>query len=228
ADRSAAGQRPLRRRAARGAGTAAKMTATYDVLAVDGHELTGDPAAAGDKTYGRQAEVEALARTLASGKSAVLLGPPGVGKTAVVGKLLHYLHAGRLAALKDISIHEISTAGLCSDTRYTGMQEDKIQGLVQHARRDRWMYVPDLWNLPTAGSYDTNPRGIYDLMRPAVEAGRLIVFGECGEGRWDKLCRAFPTLGRDFTPLLVSETSEAETREILSHTAAQLGQLATF
>jgi ATP-dependent Clp protease ATP-binding subunit ClpC len=199
-----------------------------DVLARDGHDLTADPAAAGDKTYGRQVEVEALARTLASGKSAVLLGPPGVGKTAIVGKLLYYLRAGRLPTLKETKIFEISTAGLCSDTRYTGMQEDKIQALVAHSSSQRWMYVPDLWNLPTAGSYDTNPRGIYDLMRPAVEAGRLILFGECSEGRWDKLCRAFPTLGRDFTPVRVAETSETETREILNHTAAQLGQLATF
>jgi ATP-dependent Clp protease ATP-binding subunit ClpC len=204
------------------------MTTYPDVLARDGHDLTQDAAAAGDKTYGRQAEVEALARTLASGKSAVLLGPPGVGKTAVVGKLLHYLRSGRLATLKDTTIYEISTVGLCSDTRYTGMQEDKIQALVAHASPQRWMYVPDLWNLPTAGSYDTNPRGIYDLMRPAIEAGRVIVFGECSEGRWDKLCRAFPTLARDFTPLKVAETSEAETREILSHTAAHVGHLAAF
>src|SRR5579859_1234461 len=150
-----------------------------DVLDRDGRELTADPVAAGDKTYGRQTEVEALARTLASGKSAVLLGPPGVGKTAIVGKLLHYLRAGRLPALKATKIFEISTAGLCSDTRYTGMQEDKIQGLMQHSSPERWVYVPDLWNLPTAGSYESNPRGIYDLMRPAIEAGRLIVFGEC-------------------------------------------------
>jgi ATP-dependent Clp protease ATP-binding subunit ClpC len=196
---------------------------TYiDVLARDGHELTADPSFAADKTYGRQAEVEALARTLANGKSAVLLGPPGVGKTAIVGKLLHYLRFGRLPTLKDTQIFEISTVGLCSDTRYTGMQEDKIQALVAHSSPQRWMYVPDLWNLPTAGSYDTNPRGIYDLMRPAIEAGRLILFGECSEGRWDKLCRAFPTLARDFTALKVTETSEAETREILNHTAAHL------
>src|SRR4051812_46741202 len=104
-----------------------------DVLARDGHELTADPAAAGDKTYGRSAEAEALARTLASGKSAVLVGPPGVGKTAIVGKLLHYLRAGRLPTLKDTKIFEMSTVGLCSDTRYTGMQEDKIQALVAHS-----------------------------------------------------------------------------------------------
>jgi ATP-dependent Clp protease ATP-binding subunit ClpC len=202
---------------------------TYrDVLASDGRDLTADPGAAGDKTYGRSAETEALARTLASGKSAVLLGPPGVGKTAIVRKLLHYLKSGRLPSLKSTHIFEISTVGLCSDTRYTGMQEDKIQALLAHATAERWMYVPDLWNLPTAGSYDTHPRGIYDLMRPGIESGRLLVFGECTDGRWEKLCRSFPTLVRDFTTIPVAETSDEETREIIMRTAADLSALAGF
>jgi ATP-dependent Clp protease ATP-binding subunit ClpC len=199
-----------------------------DVLASDGRDLTADPGAAGDKTYGRSAEAEALARTLASGKSAVLLGPPGVGKTAIVRKLLHYLKSGRLPSQKSTHIFEISTVGLCSDTRYTGMQEDKIQALLQHATAERWMYVPDLWNLPTAGSYDTHPRGIYDLMRPGIESGRLLIFGECTDGRWERLCRSFPTLVRDFTAIPVAETSDEETREIIVRTAADLGQLASF
>jgi MoxR-like ATPase len=72
-------------------------------------ELTGDPHAAGDKTFGRKREVEALARLLANAKSVVLLGPHGVGKTAIVQKLLSYLSAGRLPELAGASVYEVST-----------------------------------------------------------------------------------------------------------------------
>src|SRR5262249_52778424 len=78
------------------------------------------------------------------------------------------------------------------------------------------------------GSYETNPRGIYDLMRPGIEAHRLILFGEMSVGRWEKLCREHPSLARDFVTIPVDETSEAETREILWRAAGDLGAMVTF
>jgi ATP-dependent Clp protease ATP-binding subunit ClpA len=108
-----------------------------DLLERDGRELTSDRASALPKTYGRKDEVFALARALAGKKSVVLLGPHGVGKTAILKKLLYYLHDGRLPELAGAKVFEISTVGLCADTRYTGMQEDKIRSLLAAARPDR-------------------------------------------------------------------------------------------
>ncbi len=199
-----------------------------DVLEREGRNLTQDQAALAPKTYGRNDEVEALARALAGRKSSVLLGPPGVGKTAIVKKLLHYLREGRLAVLAGASVFEISTAGLCSGTRYTGQQEEKIASLLRHAKPDRLIYVPDLWNITQAGSYESNPRGIYDLMRPGIEAETLVLFGEMSAGRWEKLCRESPNLERDFATLTVAPTTEEETRELLLRTAADLGTNVMF
>jgi len=196
--------------------------ATFDVVAQDGREISADPSAAGEKTFGRQDEVQALARTLASGRSAVLVGSSGVGKTAVVQKLLSYLRDGRLPELVETKIYEISTVGLCADTRFTGQQEGRIRSLLAHASRKRLHYVPDVWNLPYAGSYSTNPRGIYDLMRPGIEQGRLVIFGEVTPGRWDKLAREHPILLRDFVALAVPEPSEEETRDLLMRVAADI------
>jgi ATP-dependent Clp protease ATP-binding subunit ClpC len=199
-----------------------------DVLEREGRNLTADKAALAPKTYGRGAEVEALARALAGRKSTVLLGPPGVGKTAIVKKLLHYLREGRLPVLSGSTVFEISTAGLCSGTRYTGQQEEKIASLLRHARPDRLVYVPDLWNITQAGSYESNPRGIYDLMRPGIESETLVLFGEMSAGRWEKLCREHPMLERDFATISVAPTSEDETRELLIRTAADLGANVMF
>ena len=181
-----------------------------DILERYGRELTSDPLATGDKTYGRAVELDALARALAGHKSAVLLGPPGVGKTAILRKFLYYLKAGRLPHLTGTRLYEISTAGLCADTGYTGEMESKMRALLHRATPERAAYIADLWNLPTAGSYESNPRGIYDLLRPGIESGRLLLIGEMGEGRWERLCRKHPTLVRDFTTIEVRETDEED------------------
>ncbi|HSQ64493.1 MAG TPA: AAA family ATPase, partial [Polyangiaceae bacterium] len=196
--------------------------ASFDVVAQEGRELTADPKATGEKTFGRQEEVRALARTLASGRSAVLVGPSGVGKTAVVQKLLSYLAEGRLPELAGAKIYEISTVGLCADTRFTGQQEGRIRAMLAHASRKRLHYIPDVWNLPYAGSYSTNPRGIYDLMRPGIEQGKLVLFGEATPGRWDKLTREHPVLLRDFVAIAVPETTEEQTRDLLMRVAADI------
>jgi len=192
-----------------------------DVLAREGRNLTAETTAGATRVYGREEEVEALARALAGRKSAVLLGPPGVGKTSVVKKLVALIALGKIPALSTASVWEIATTGLVSGTRYTGMQEEKIAALLRHATPERLVYISDLWNIAAAGSYDTNPRGVYDLMRPGIEAERLVVFGEMSAGRWERLCRDFPMLERDFATITVEPTDEEETREILQRVAGE-------
>ncbi len=198
-----------------------------DVLEREGQNLTAEPHPA-SSTYGRSAEVEALACALAGRKSAVLLGPPGVGKTAIVRKLVASVAQGAIPALRGASIWEIATTGLVAGTRYSGMQEEKIASLLKSARPDRILYVSDLWNITVAGSYDTNPRGVYDLIRPGIEAERLVLFGEMSTGRWEKLCREFPFLERDFATITIDPTDEDETKEILTRVAAELGPELVF
>ena len=106
------------------------MTDDIDLLATEGRDLTADPVATGEKTYGRKDETTALARSLAQGRSVVLLGPAGVGKTAVVRKLLSYMREQRIPELDGSRVFEISTVGLCADTRYTGQQETRIRALL--------------------------------------------------------------------------------------------------
>ncbi len=201
------------------------MTEDIDIIASEARDLTADPAATGEKTFGRKDEVQALARTLASGKSAVLVGPTGVGKTAIVQKLLAYLAEARLPELAHAKIYEISTVGLCSDTRFTGQQEERIRAMLAHATRRRLHYIPDIWNLPYAGSYSTNPRGIYDLMRPGIEQGKLVLFGEVHAGPLGQARRASTRRSlRDF--VAHRDRGADRGRDARAHDARRRGHLA--
>ncbi|MFO0546891.1 MAG: AAA family ATPase [Polyangiaceae bacterium] len=201
---------------------------SVDVLAREGRLLSGEVAATAAPTYGRSLEVEALAMALTGRKSAVLLGPAGVGKTSVIRKLVHDVAAGRYPSLAGTTFWEIATTGLVSGTRYTGMQEEKIAALLRDATPDRVLVVSDLWNITSAGSYDTNPRGVYDLMRPGIESEKLVLVGEMTVGRWEKLCHQFPILERDFATITVEPTGDDETRDLLGRVAVDLGPGAAF
>ncbi|CAN5360110.1 hypothetical protein BH09MYX1_BH09MYX1_50870 [soil metagenome] len=65
-----------------------RVTDNPDLIATEARELTGDVKATGPKTFGRKEEVHTLARLLAHKKSVVLVGPAGVGKTAIIQKLV--------------------------------------------------------------------------------------------------------------------------------------------
>ena len=191
-----------------------------DILDRYGRLLAADPT---DKTYGRSVEVEALARALGARRSAVLIGPPGVGKTAVLRKLVHHLEAGRATAVDGgARVWELSSAGLCADTSYTGEFESKMRMLLTQSNPRRILYMPDLWTLPGAGAYDSNPRGAYDLLRPGIESGALVIVGEMTAGRWQKLVRVHPSMARDFTAITIAETDEDTTRDLMVRAAADL------
>ncbi len=199
-----------------------------DLLATEARLLSVEAQAVSGQTYGRVAEVEALARALAARKSTVLLGPPGVGKSAVLRRLVQLIEKRAFAALEGATVYEMATTGLVSGTRYTGMQEEKIASLLRHADPRRLLFISDLWNIPMAGSYESNPRGIYDLMRPGIEAERLVLIGEMSQGRWDRLTREFPLLERDFATISVVPPSDDETRALLQRIAAELAPELTF
>jgi len=198
-----------------------------DILRTYGRKLdVGSPGA--PAVIGRASQIDALARAIGDKRSAVLLGPARVGKTAIVWGLARMLKAGKVPGLKKGTIWEMGSGGLGADTSYVGELESKIRRLLEGITPKKVMWVPDLWNLPTTGTHDRNPRGAYDLLRPAVEAGKLVLIGEMTEERWQGLTRTWPNLEADFTPIAVPETDDEETQQILGAFVKQGGLPARF
>ena len=177
---------------------------------------------------GRDGVIDALARVVADRRSAVLIGPTRVGKTAVVWGLATRIAAGPVAGLVDTTIWEMGSGGFGADTSYVGELESKMRRFVEKTTADEIVWVPDLQNLPATGTHERNPRGAYDLLRPAVEARTLVLIGEMTQERWQALCRSSATIEADFVPIVVPETDDEETGRIMSAFVAQAGLQARF
>lgn len=125
--------------------------------------------------YFRDAEIAAVLDQLDRDRSVLLVGPAGVGKTAV----LHGV--ARAMAERDAGDHlyEISTALLLSGTRYIGEWQTKVTRVATAASElGAVLYVTDVWNLPQVGRTATNDNNMLDALRPLLESGRLLLAGE--------------------------------------------------
>ncbi|MBK7761433.1 MAG: AAA family ATPase [Deltaproteobacteria bacterium] len=118
--------------------------------------------------FGRETELLALQDALRSGGSALLVGPSGVGKTALV-----YGLARSWVGPDERSVFELSTSLLLTGTRYLGEWQSKLNAIVAEAeKRGAILYITDLWNLPTTGRTQQSDTGALDL-RPHLLGGRL-------------------------------------------------------
>src|SRR5262245_40085856 len=112
-----------------------------------GPEVNGGRVA---KTWFRDAEAAVVEDALDRNQSVLLVGPAGVGKTAIV-------HA--VAAVRTAPVVQVSTTSILSGTKYLGEWETKISRIVEDARLcDATLYVSDIWNLVYAGKTSNSER----------------------------------------------------------------------
>ena len=123
----------------------------------------------------RSAEVKRLLDAVEAKRSVLLVGPSGVGKTAVIQGLAYVL-----STKKSSHLFEISTVGMMSGTRYLGEWETKVTAIARAAEKGRTvLYITDVHNLTQAGVTRHSQRSVLDALRPFVEAGKVVIIGEC-------------------------------------------------
>jgi ATP-dependent Clp protease ATP-binding subunit ClpA len=124
--------------------------------------------------YFRDAEVASVLDQLDRNRSVLLVGPAGVGKTAVIHGV-----AQAMATRAVGDLFEISTALLLAGTRYIGEWQTKVTRIAAAAAEvGAVLYVTDVWNLPQVGRTSTNENNMLDALRPFLESGRLVIAGE--------------------------------------------------
>jgi ATP-dependent Clp protease ATP-binding subunit ClpC len=173
-----------------------------------------------DPVVGRHTEIERVIQILSrrTKNNPVLLGEPGVGKTAIAEGLAQRIIFGDIPeTLKDKRIVSLDLAGLVAGTKYRGEFEERMKRVMEEVRKaqgDVVLFIDELHTLVGAGAAE----GAIDasnIMKPALARGELQCIGATTLDEFRKYIERDAALQRRFQPVKVSEPSPEEAVEIL-------------
>lgn len=190
-------------------------------LAEFGSDLTA-AAAAGklDPMVGRDAELRRVIRVLArkTKNNPVLLGEPGVGKTAVVEGLASRIVEGRVPGnLVGVTIFALNLGSLLAGTGYRGDFEQRLQDMVSELRkpgRPILLFIDEIHLLAKAGRSEGGLDAA-NMLKPMLARGELPCIGASTTAEWSAMVSMDPALERRFQPVFIEEPSPAVTLKIL-------------
>lgn len=173
-----------------------------------------------DPVVGRHTEIERVIQILSrrTKNNPVLLGEPGVGKTAIAEGLAQRIIQGDIPeTLKDRRIVSLDLAGLVAGTKYRGEFEERMKRVMEEVRKAQGevvLFIDELHTLVGAGAAE----GAIDasnIMKPALARGELQCIGATTMDEFRKYIERDAALQRRFQPVKVSEPSTEEAVQIL-------------
>jgi ATP-dependent Clp protease ATP-binding subunit ClpC len=173
-----------------------------------------------DPVIGRDPEVERVVSILArrSKNNPVLIGEPGVGKTAIVEGLAQRIAAGDVpAALRDKRVLALSLGPLVAGTKYRGEFEGRVKRIldeVKRAARDIILFIDELHTLVGAGAAEGS-LDLSSMIKPELARGELQCIGATTFDEYRKYIESDAALERRFQPVSVAEPTIDQTIEIL-------------
>ncbi|MFE7357762.1 ATP-dependent Clp protease ATP-binding subunit [Streptomyces sp. NPDC057543] len=207
-------------RANGGAPAAGKQPST--TLDEYGRDLT-EEAKAGklDPVVGRAEEIEQTVEILSrrSKNNPVLIGEPGVGKTAIVEGLAQRIVAGEVPdTLKDKRVVALDLSGMVAGAQYRGQFEERLKKViedVQEASGDIILFIDELHTVVGAGATGEGSMDAGNMLKPALARGELHVVGATTIDEYRKHVEKDAALERRFQPVLIPEPTVEETVQIL-------------
>jgi ATP-dependent Clp protease ATP-binding subunit ClpC len=220
---------PGRKVAAAAKGERNEMLGRRSILGRFGRDLTA-LASAGKlgELIGRDREIREILRALCrqTKNAPLLIGEPGVGKSAVVEGLAVRIARGEVPAeLSGRHLVEISLSGLVAGTKYRGEFEERMEGLVREVREDPdvLLFIDEIHQLVGAGRGE-GAMDAGDILKPALARGEITVVGATTPAEYAKSIEKDGALARRFQTIRIEEPSPEEAKGVLAGRLASLGR----
>jgi len=173
-----------------------------------------------DPVIGRQQEIERVIQILIrrTKNNPVLVGEPGVGKTAITEGLAQRIAKGNIPdLLQNRRVVALDLPGLVAGTKYRGEFEERLKRVMEEIRRSNGeviLFVDELHTLVGAGAAE-GALDASNILKPALSRGELQCIGATTLDEYRKYIEKDAALERRFQPIQVRQPSVAETCDIL-------------
>lgn len=194
---------------------------TYDVLKKYGQELV-ELARRNklDPVIGRDSEIRNVIRILSrkTKNNPVLIGEPGVGKTAIAEGLALRIVAGDVPdSLKDRKVFSLDMGSLVAGAKYRGEFEERLKAVLNEIKNSNGqilLFIDELHTIVGAGKSD-GAMDAGNLLKPMLARGELHCIGATTLNEYRQYIEKDPALERRFQPVMVDEPSVEDTISIL-------------
>ena len=194
---------------------------TYDALAKYGQDLVALAKAQKlDPVIGRDSEIRNVVRILSrkTKNNPVLIGEPGVGKTAIAeGLALRIVRGDVPVNLRDRKIFSLDMGALVAGAKYRGEFEERLKSVLNEVKKSEGeiiLFIDELHTIVGAGKTD-GAMDAGNLLKPMLARGELHCIGATTLDEYRKYIEKDPALERRFQPVMVDEPTVEDTISIL-------------
>ena len=201
--------------------TSAMPEVAYEALAKYGTDLVADADAGRlDPVIGRDAEIRRVIQILSrkTKNNPVLIGDPGVGKTAIVEGLAQRIARGDVPeGLRDKTIFSLDMGSLVAGAKYRGEFEERLKAVLSEVRAAQGrilLFVDELHTVVGAGAAE-GAMDAGNMLKPMLARGELHMIGATTVDEYRQRIEKDAALERRFQPVMVDEPSEEDAVSIL-------------
>jgi ATP-dependent Clp protease ATP-binding subunit ClpC len=174
-----------------------------------------------DPIVGRDLEIERVSQILSRRKknNPVLIGEPGVGKTAIAEGLAYQIHHGKVShSLVNKRVVSLDLGLLVAGTKYRGQFEERVKAILEELRENKnvILFIDEIHTLVGAGSA-SGSMDASNMFKPALSRGEIQCIGATTLNEYRKFIESDGALERRFQKVMVEPPNKEQTFSILSH-----------